>query len=340
MASDLVRKHFRDPEAAWDGALKLNDGGAEYLVSNLALVCRKELRDKKIQMQFVQICESIANQLRNYHISGNSLEMQASKLKIANVFINITAGMLNRRRAAEFLSVLVLDEPSGIAFYEETRSDQQWGDMRVNAGTDVDFDSLDLLGLSNPKEKASPTDSQSEMLVRAFILRWSSAVREKFQDPKALARFGVDCSFVEIVCTEVVIGLERTGGVKFIAKALEDSNFQQKGSWKSAAILSTLLNDFLVYTTAEGDRARECTRADGAKVKIFASTSGGKDLERSLALSESSKAYSHRFLADWAIGFYDMIKQNAFVDLRDEKMIVENQRLGEILEDFSRFQVA
>jgi hypothetical protein len=37
--------------------------------------------------------------------------------------------------------------------------------------------------------------------------------------------------------------------------------------------------------------------------------------------------------ADWAIGFFDMIKQNAFVDIRDEKQIQENLELGRILRD-------
>jgi hypothetical protein len=44
-------------------------------------------------------------------------------------------------------------------------------------------------------------------------------------------------------------------------------------------------------------------------------------------------------LADWAMGFFDMIKQNAFTDFRDEKQIRENLRLGSILKEASFVQV-
>ncbi len=342
MQSELVQRHFRDPEAAWDGALKLNDGGAEYIVSNLALVCRQELRAHQIHDRFVQNCEVIASELRNYHVAGNTGEMQMTKLKLASSFLEVAAGMLQRRSAGEFLSSIVIDEESGIAWYEEIRSKLQWSTLAPNAANaqaDLDLEAFDLLGLSDTQKTMAQVVSQGEMLVRAFVAQWALRLRAKFEDPGMLDRFGIDFGFVESVCVEAVNGLERTGGVSFIGQALERQHYQHESSWKSATILTTLVNDFLVYTTITGDRAREVTRADGATVKIFASTAMGKDDARALSLSESTKAYSRQFCVDWAMGFYEMIKQNAFIDLRDEQMIKENQHLGAMLEDFDRMQV-
>ena len=343
LQSDLVRKHFRDPESAWDAALKLNDGGAEYIVANLALVCRQDLRDRQIHAQFVQNCEGIASQLRNYLIAGNSDEMQTEKIKVAGTFLNTAARMLQRRCAGEFLSAMVMDELSGIACYEEVRSDLQWSKLvlkTAKAQADLDVEALDLLGLSGTREPVVQAISQSEILVRAFVGQWASNLREKFQDQDRLDRFGIDLEFVETVCAEAITGLERSGCVQLISHAIEQQHYQHESSWKSATILTTLLNDFLVYTSLTGGRAREVNRADGASVKIFANTVTDKDVPSTLELSDSTKGYSRKFLADWALGFYEMIKQNAFVDLRDQQMIIENQRLGAMLEDFSRIQVS
>ncbi len=338
MKSELVGRHFRDPEAAWEGALQLNDGGAEYLVRNLALVCRHEMRVRQIYGQFVQNCEPIASQLRNYHVAGNLDEMQAAKKKLAITFIKSAAGMLQRRCAGEFLAALVMDEQSGLAFYEKIHSELKWSTLTPKSAKeqgDLDFEALEMLGLSGSRENSTEPAIKGETLVREFIAQWASSLMDKFKDQYILDRFGIDFSFVETLCAEAVTGFERTGGVTLIARALEH---QHESSWKSATILTTLVNDFLIYVTLNGELARDVIRADGVTVKIFAGKAGGADKASRLLLSDRTKAYSRQFLADWAMGFYDMINQNAFIDLQNEQMIKENRHLSSILTDFSRMQ--
>jgi hypothetical protein len=103
--------------------------------------------------------------------------------------------------------------------------------------------------------------------------------------------------------------------------------------------LTTFLNDFLIYTVINRDRAREVTTATGKKTQIFSNITVGTDDQRELEISESTRDYSRKFLVSWALGFFEMIKQNAFIDLRDEKMIQENESLGVLLGDFSSMQV-
>jgi hypothetical protein len=103
--------------------------------------------------------------------------------------------------------------------------------------------------------------------------------------------------------------------------------------------LTTLLNDFLIYTVLDRGRAREVTTSAGKKTQIFSNISAGRDEHRALEISESTRDYSRQFLVSWALGFFEMIKQNAFLDLRDEKMIKENERLGLLLGDLASMQV-
>ena len=45
-------------------------------------------------------------------------------------------------------------------------------------------------------------------------------------------------------------------------------------------------------------------------------------------------------MADWAMGFYDMIKKNAFMDLQDGQKRMENEALGKVLDIVRQAQVA
>lgn len=341
--SPAVRKYFDDPEAAWEGALALNDGGAGYIVAKLSKVCKKELRDRQILGQHAQNCEAVAGLLRNYYVAGNSAETQAVKARLADSFIRAAAVMLQRRSAGAFLSALVIDEQSGIASYEEIRADLKWA-SRASKGerrqADLDGAAFELLGLAPAPDAIVRPDSQNETLVRAFVAQWASRLREKFQNPALTESLGIGPEFVETVASEALAGLERSSGITSLAQALERQHYQNDRSWKLATILTTLLNDFLVYSTITNDRTRDVTRPDGAVVRIFARPFAMHDETYTLGLSENSMSYARQFMADWAMGFYDMIKQNAFMDLQDGQKRMENEALGRVLDIIRQVQVA
>ena len=74
-------------------------------------------------------------------------------------------------------------------------------------------------------------------------------------------------------------------------------------------------------------------------VRIFARPFAWQDETHTLGLSENPMTYARQFMADWAMGFYDMIKQNAFVDLQDGQKRMENETLGKVLEIVRQVQV-
>lgn len=338
LGSDLVRKHFADPEVAWDSALRLNDGGAAHLVANLSRVCRKDLRESQIVAQYRQNCDAVAKQLSGFHVGDNLQETQAEKRKLANSFLLTAAGMIQRSCAGDFISSLVIDEQSGLQLYEEIRSDLQWNTRSSKASQvhkDLDLEALSLLGLAPQEPVTAPPVSQSVKLVRAFIAQWAANLCSRFQRTGLLDRFGIDAAFMETVAAEGVTGFERTGGVTSVAAILDRQPDHGHKAWKAAMITTTIFNDFLVYTASSTGRARNVTRVDGATVRLFERPLARAGHAGSLALSESSRTCSRQFVVDWATGFADMITQNALVELKDERMIAENRSLGQVLESLS-----
>jgi hypothetical protein len=343
LESPAVRKHFNDAEAAWEAALTLNDGGAAYIVADLSNVCKKELRDCQILDQHAQNCDAVASKLRNFYVSNNSVEMQVAKATLADGFIRAAAEMLERRSAGAFLSALVMDDQSGIASYEEILADLHWAtrtekDERREA--DRQGAVFGLLGLAPAPDTIGRSGSHNETLVRAFAVQWASSLREKFQNPTLTESLGIESDFIETVASEALVGLEQSGAIKSFAEALERQRYGNDGAWKSATILTTLLNDFLVYTTIKNDRPRDVTRPDGSVVRIFARPFAMQNETHTFGLSENPMAYGQQFMADWAMGFYDMIKQNAFLDFQDGQKRIENEALGRVLDVAKQVKVA
>ncbi len=341
LCSELVKKHVRNPLEAWDAALVLNDGGASYVMANLERVCRPELRTRQIRRQIVSNLDKIIDQLRPLYISTDAQDLQEAKLKSANGFIGVAASLVQNRRAGDFLAALSISENDGIALFDEIRSEMIWGERSkspqlAKTAMVLDSDLAQMLGLSMPPDSSPKTSNQTEALVRAFISQWAFLVGKKFEDTSLLQHFGVEPGFVNSICSEVVTALERQGGIAFIADILERHNFQHDGAssnWKSAATVTIILNDFLMYTTLQPEKARSVSRVDGTSTTIFSLNPPKPDDQKELVLSEKSVQSSKIQLADWAIGFFDMIKQNAFIDIRDEKQMQENQKLGHVLKD-------
>ena len=346
MSSNLVKKHFHDPIDAWDAALALNDGGARYVMSNLERVCKPEMRARQILRQVVSNVDKILGQLRPLYISTDAQALQEAKIKSATAFMGVAASLLQKQRAGDFLAALTIDEHDAISLFDEIRSEMMWGDKSKTSKSEktaaiIDGELAELLGISPPTEAPSKSASQTESVVRAFISQWAFLIGKKHQDTSVLEHFEVEPGFVNNICAEVSTALERHGGIAYIAGELERHNFQHDGAsnnWKSAATVAIILNDFLMYTTLQPNKARTISRVDGSSTQIFSVNPAKPDGQAELQLPDKSAKFSRKLLADWAVGFYDMIKQNAFVDIRDEKQMQENLKLGRILKDSTSLQ--
>lgn len=341
LSSELVKKHVRDPLEAWNAALMLNDGGASYVMTNLERVCRPELRARQIRRQIFSNLDKILDQLRPLYISTDAQDLQEVKLRSAHAFMGIAASLVQKRRAGDFLAALTIVEHDAIALFDEIRSEMIWGERSksaksATAATVIDSDLAQMLGLASPTDASPKTSSQAEAVVRAFINQWAFLVGKKFEDASMLKHFELEPGFVNNLCAEIVTALERQSGIAYIASELERHNFQHDGAssnWKSAATAAIILNDFLMYTTMQRDKERSVSKIDGSSGAIFSTNTAKPDDQTELILPEKSARFSMKLLADWAVGLYDMIKQNAFVDIRDEKQMQENLKLGRVLKD-------
>ena len=68
LSTKEVQEHFADPEAAWEAAMKANDGGASYLLENLAKVCSPDIKVRQLAERAMSLSEKIENLLQIHYV--------------------------------------------------------------------------------------------------------------------------------------------------------------------------------------------------------------------------------------------------------------------------------
>lgn len=110
LAAELVRNHFLDPEAAWDAALSLNDGGVSYLTAQLARVCRPDSKLKQIRAQLDRVLTELHIGLQPFHVSDDVDERINAKKAAASEVIDGLEAALERHRFGAVLAELMVDQ--------------------------------------------------------------------------------------------------------------------------------------------------------------------------------------------------------------------------------------
>jgi len=69
LSAENVQRHFADPEAAWDAAMTLNDGGVRYLTEALTRVAKPDSKLKQIKAQLERLSQEALNEVAEYHVA-------------------------------------------------------------------------------------------------------------------------------------------------------------------------------------------------------------------------------------------------------------------------------
>lgn len=158
--SELVKKHFRSPETAFDELMKLNDGGIEYIKRCLEPLCDPNLKLNQIHNALLRAKDKLYSILYPFYHSGNQAEEIKKKQFLFLNIKNFSANPKFRARFPELLNSFTLpidqvvylrdDAERKFDEYKEKFNSMEAQESRVNNETDfgksvveADFD-LDL----------------------------------------------------------------------------------------------------------------------------------------------------------------------------------------------------
>ena len=114
VGSDLVRRHFADPDAAWAAAMQIDDGGVRRLAGALAEVCIPEVKLEQVRAQLDLQIRIVVSRLAPFHVSSDVETRLAERREAADRLVDALEECYDQSRWGELMEALVID-PSRIA---------------------------------------------------------------------------------------------------------------------------------------------------------------------------------------------------------------------------------
>jgi hypothetical protein len=347
-----VNQHFFNPVEAWDAGMSLNDGGITRLITELAKVCKPEVKLQQILQCLAILIKNRDADLRKYHVSGDINELRQEKLSLAIQFVTAGGLLQQRKRLGDFIPLLLVSDVDAYDVF--VKSDQAIERLKnsnlkneeQNEVLLMDSSLAELLGLGADFKSASknPFDSilsgAAEDLptrfIQDFFNYWFESVQEKLHSVVLTDYLNINREILIKLLHEFEIAARRTGLVQDITNQVKNSSQYRSGNrrswiWKQVAPITGMFNQFIV-SGGNYDKKQtsfKVTRLDGIEQKIFEPL---LEIDESIALPDVREDYSLKYFSDWLNGLQHTVKNNANFSVEIMGGDLEsNNLLGQIL---------
>ncbi|MCY4607844.1 MAG: virulence factor SrfC family protein [bacterium] len=109
VTAPLAQRHFTDPQAAWDAALTIDDGGVTRLAEALADVCHIETKLDQVRDQLDILIDGIQRPIARFHVSSDLEERLALRREAADSVLDSLDMCFDDNRFAELLEDLMIN---------------------------------------------------------------------------------------------------------------------------------------------------------------------------------------------------------------------------------------
>lgn len=354
LAAPAVQRHFADPQAAWDAALALNDGGVSYLMAALERVCKPDSKLRQIGAQLDAIGRDLVQAVAPYHVSDD-VERRISEAQAAVTrVIDDLENVLTRHRFGAVMSALMVDQdeiegriarvPSSVRITSAVSS----AGVASVAGKPVSNGGLQRPG--RPQRRGPDTQAAGSaapvstadirtMTLEQFqaetaIETWIDRLKTFRDDGMRRAAYGLGDVAASDLVAELIHAARRTGLSQNTAAQLEEVNFglnvekqAQPASILGAECINLFVATLGMLDIPETERPQVET-PDGSTRPIFTRPPGADSVD---TLPEPPRAIAEETWTDWVFALDAMFVANAKDGAGGEINIEQNLKLGDIL---------
>ncbi len=352
LAAPSVSRHFSDPQAAWDAALSLNDGGVSYLTAALEKVCKPNSKLQQIRTQLDQARAELKQALNPYHVSDDVEARIIEKQQSVNKVIDNLEEALSRHRFGAVLAALMVDQdeiegriarvPSSVritsavsAASGANKSAPHVSSTRVlqRPGRPVGAEP------PKPEGQAAVESDVRTMTLEQFqaetaIEIWIDRLKQFRDDRLRRGAFGLGDATTGDLVAELIHAARRVGLSQKTAAQLEETNFglnvekqAQPASILGAESINSFVSNLGMLETPEDERPQVNT-PDGGQRPIFASQQGHDDVAD---LPAQPRAFTEEVWTDWVFALDAMFVANAKDGADGAINIEQNLRLGKLI---------
>ncbi|TMV12738.1 virulence factor SrfC family protein [Arenibacterium halophilum] len=342
LSAPPVRRHFAEPERAWDAAMQLNDGGVTYLTEQLARVCKPDSKLRQIAVQLDAIRAELARAMQPYHVSDDVEQRVAQAQEAANRVIDDLEQVLARHQFGAVLSGLTVDQDLIEARIGRVPSSVRITSAVGGAGAEPARRGPQRPGRPRPAEARAPEAAASD--IRTMTLEqfqaetalecWIDALKAFRDDRARLAAFGLGEPAAGDLVAELIHAVRRTGLLARIARAFEAVNFGlsvEKQAPPAAILGAERINSF-VATLGMDDQPEsqrpQVQDANGGTRPVFRARPAHDTVD---GLPPQPRNMAETMWTDWVFALDAMFQANAKDGAGGEIDIEQNLALGRIL---------
>ena len=342
-----VIEHFREPPRAFDEGLRLNDGGASYIVANLEPVCRPELKAEQIRSRLDAIRHDLTALLARFYISLDVESRLEERRKAAMAVFDALENGIASKTFATLLRYLMVDPTdlseeiyaalrSGLsnapkAALGATETEQRRPGMPIRPGQKPVAPVANGSGHGGGENGAGVNTMLAQFVVDAFIARM-----RRTADNDLVARATKVSREATVVIVDEIISLaSRTNLQGVLAEMIKRHLGVPKPEPESAAriafIATTQINRLIADFGFGRLPAKEKPEValDGVRRLAFDTRPIVYDARN---LREEPKPFAMDYYTDWFNGFYKVVEDNALTMSGIQVDVVQNTRLKAILD--------
>ncbi len=347
-----VRRHFADPEAAWDAAFTLNDGGVAFLRQHLRPVCDPAIKRRQVADRVADNLRPFVEHLRRFHRIDDKAALREQQRQLGMRLARSLAVAAQNQRFGELLrAMLVRDHDLYSLYYQvENRLMREEQAPQPSMGSAASAQDImdDLFGELAPPAAAPETSDalapqpldEAGAFAGLVIGAWIEQLNALAADPALQTYFGLEAADFGQLVHELVQGMSRLGLERDIAQAVRDvSGYRNirrdKLVWRQASMAAYRINafvDWLGFNPAVTSESGRVIQLAGRTRTLFVRQ---PDPEGYPVLSAEPSPFDKQYCTDWLAALVHLIEGNA--DYEDGQTFdpEQNARLGRIIDNLN-----
>ena len=348
LGNEDVTRHFAEPEAAWEAALALNDGGVTYLARALAPLCRPGLKRQQIAQRLARLTARLGERLRPFHVSGDLEAERAAKKAMAEGLARSLVAIAGRQQFGHLVESLQIGEEAllnaaYVARFMPSSESVGNGVPAPSIGTRVDEDEmLSALGLGGDDEvaageikPAAPADFAAHFAMTA-LAHWADRLYERAASAAIRDGLKVEPGTFQSLVHEIIRGAGRLDIGGRLAERLRQAGGAlgvraDRLAAKQASLAAAEINahaTWLGFPPHCEDAAGSEDRPVVGDKPIFQRSEPAAGLP---VLGEKPARYDQRYYVDWIAAWMRLVDDNVTGGAADGIDPAENERLNRII---------
>ena len=360
MGSDCVRAHFNDPRAAWNAAMRLNDGGITYIRDNLRPVCNPNIKHTQITKKINERKERLSFRLQAFYRSDDKEEARRQKAQLSRTFAQIFAKMLQGQTMGEFIRRLnIQDHELYDLYFEARRRFLELGEdaghaapqVSVGYGTAADDVFAELFGNEDPPPDAAPAEEgkipapsrpkdEAQYFAELIEAHWCNRLQDLSGNVSIQKYYAFPPAELFKFAAELTLGASRLKLREEMEKALRaaaaySNTSKERIVWQQVGMAASIINGFVNWL---GHNPR--TRTQEERTVFMGNNSHvlftpPQKPAAFPALPEMQEPFEKAWFMDWLRALNALLLDN--VDFEGDQVFnrEQNTRLGEIIKAIS-----